>query len=136
LLDISRITRGTLELRRKRTHLSNVVEAALETARPAIDAKRHSLEVHLPQVPVTFDVDPLRVSQVLSNLLTNAAKYTDPEGLIQLAAELVGGDVLIRVVDNGIPRRWPNCSPCSRRCARCRTARTAASASGSRCRAA
>jgi K+-sensing histidine kinase KdpD len=73
LLDISRITRGTLELRRKRTQLANVVESAVETARPAIDAKRHELGVHLPHQPVLLDVDPLRLSQVLSNLLTNAA---------------------------------------------------------------
>jgi signal transduction histidine kinase len=102
LLDISRITRGTLELRRKRTQLANLVESAIETARPALDTKRHALEVHLPMVPVMLDVDPLRVSQVLSNLLTNSAKYTDPDGQVQISAELLGGDVLIRVVDNGI----------------------------------
>jgi signal transduction histidine kinase len=102
LLDISRITRGTLELRRKRTELANVIESAIETARPAIDAKRHKLGVHLPQMPVTLDVDPLRLSQVLSNLLTNAAKYTDPDGQLRIDAELLGGEVVIRVVDNGI----------------------------------
>jgi len=102
LLDISRITRGTLELRRKRTQLASVIESAIETARPAIDAKRHVLGVHLPHQPVTLDVDPLRLSQVLSNLLTNAAKYTDPEGRLRIDAELVGGEVSIRVVDNGI----------------------------------
>ncbi len=102
LLDISRITRGTLELRRKRTQLANVIESAVETARPAIDTKRHSLAVHLPQVPLLLDVDPLRLSQVLSNLLTNAAKYTDPEGHIRIEGELVGGEVLMRVIDDGI----------------------------------
>ncbi len=102
LLDISRITRGTLELRRKHTQLASVIESAIETARPAIDAKRHVLGVHLPHQPVTLDVDPLRLSQVLSNLLTNAAKYTDPEGRLRIDAELVGGEVSIRVVDNGI----------------------------------
>jgi CheY-like chemotaxis protein len=102
LLDISRITRGTLELRRKRTQLAGVIETAIETARPAIDAKRHTLGVHLPQVPVTLDVDPLRLSQVLSNLLTNAAKYTDPDGRVRIDVELVGGEVVIRVIDNGI----------------------------------
>jgi signal transduction histidine kinase len=102
LLDISRITRGTLELRRKRTQLAGVIETAIETARPAIDAKRHSLGVHLPQVPVTLDVDPLRLSQVLSNLLTNAAKYTDPDGRVRIDVELVGGEIVIRVIDNGI----------------------------------
>jgi signal transduction histidine kinase len=102
LLDISRITRGTLELRRKRTQLANVIDSAVETARPAIDAKRHSLTVHLPQVPVFLDVDPLRLSQVLSNLLTNAAKYTDPDGHVRVVAEMVGGEVLMRVIDDGI----------------------------------
>jgi signal transduction histidine kinase len=102
LLDISRITRGTLELRRTHTQLTNVIESAVETARPAIDAKRHSLAVHLPQVPVLLDVDALRLSQVLSNLLTNAAKYTDPEGHIRIESELVGGEVLMRVIDDGI----------------------------------
>jgi signal transduction histidine kinase/CheY-like chemotaxis protein len=102
LLDISRITRGTLELRRKRTQLANVIESAIETARPAIEAKRHTLGVHLPQQTVTLDVDPLRLSQVLSNLLTNAAKYTDPEGQLRIDAELLGGEVVIRVIDNGI----------------------------------
>jgi signal transduction histidine kinase len=102
LLDISRITRGTLELRRKRTQLANVIESAIETARPAIDAKRHSLGVHLPQQPVILEVDPLRLSQVLSNLLTNAAKYTDPDGKLRIDAELLGGEVVIRVIDNGI----------------------------------
>ncbi len=102
LLDISRITRGTLELRRTRTQLGNVIESAIETARPAIDAKRHSLGVHLPQQPVVLEVDPLRLSQVLSNLLTNAAKYTDPDGQLRIDAELLGGEVMIRVIDNGI----------------------------------
>jgi signal transduction histidine kinase len=102
LLDISRITRGTLELRRKRTQLANVVDSAVETARPALEAKRHSLTVHLPQVPVFLEVDPLRLAQVLSNLLTNAAKYTDPEGHVRVIGEIVGGEVLVRVIDDGI----------------------------------
>jgi signal transduction histidine kinase len=102
LLDISRITRGTLELRRGQTQLASVIEAAIETARPAIDAKRHALDVRLPHSPVSIYVDPLRLSQVLSNLLTNAAKYTDPDGRIRIEAELLGGEVVIRVVDNGI----------------------------------
>jgi signal transduction histidine kinase len=102
LLDISRITRGTLELRKQRTGLAGIVESAVETARPAIDAKRHRLGVELPCVPVQLEADPLRLSQVLSNLLTNAAKYTDPEGRIRLVCEVIGGDVVIRVIDNGI----------------------------------
>jgi signal transduction histidine kinase/CheY-like chemotaxis protein len=102
LLDISRITRGTLELRRKRVDLGEIVSMAVETARPAIDAKRHQLALELPHSPVHVDGDPLRLSQVLSNLLTNAAKYTDPEGRIRLTAEVIGGDLVVRVIDNGI----------------------------------
>jgi signal transduction histidine kinase/CheY-like chemotaxis protein len=102
LLDISRITRGTLELRRKPTGLAEIVAMAVETTRPAIEAKRHHLSLELPHTPVLFEGDPLRLSQVLSNLLTNAAKYTDPEGVIRLNAELIGGELVVRVIDNGI----------------------------------
>jgi CheY-like chemotaxis protein/two-component sensor histidine kinase len=102
LLDVSRITRGTLELRKKLTTLAQVVESAVETARPTIDAKRHRLEVRVPSERLDLEVDPLRLSQVLSNLLTNAAKYTDPEGRIALEAHAQGGEVTIRVRDNGI----------------------------------
>jgi signal transduction histidine kinase len=102
LLDISRITRGTLELRKDRTTLARVVESAVETARPALDAKRQHLEVRLPSEPLDLVADPLRLSQVLSNLLTNAAKYTDPEGHVTVDAQLRGDEVIIRVRDNGI----------------------------------
>jgi CheY-like chemotaxis protein/nitrogen-specific signal transduction histidine kinase len=102
LLDISRITRGTLELRKVRTSLANVIESAVETARPVIDAKRHRLQIELPREPVAMDADPLRLSQVLSNLLTNAAKYTDTEGEIRVIGEVRGNDVVIRVIDNGV----------------------------------
>ena len=102
LLDVSRITRGRLEVRRARVALRSVVDAAVETARPTIDAGKHKLEVTLADDPLTLDVDALRISQVLANLLTNAAKYTDPGGTIRLNAERVGGDVVIRVADNGI----------------------------------
>jgi CheY-like chemotaxis protein len=102
LLDISRITRGTLELRKQSTSLASVIESALETARPAIDAKRHRLAIELPSEPVALEVDPLRLSQVLSNLLTNAAKYTEPEGEIRLTGAVRGGDLEIRVIDSGV----------------------------------
>jgi signal transduction histidine kinase len=102
LLDISRITRGTLELRKERTTLAHVVSTAVETARPAIDGKRHHLEVRLPSQELVLDADPLRLSQVLSNLLTNAAKYTDPDGHICLIAQVTGDDLVIRVTDDGI----------------------------------
>jgi CheY-like chemotaxis protein/two-component sensor histidine kinase len=111
LLDISRITRGTLDLRKQRTELASVIESAVETARPAIDAKRHRLDVEMPRIPVQFDADPLRLSQVLSNLLTNAAKYTDPDGRIRLVSEVTGAEIVIRVIDSGIgisPEALPN----------------------------
>jgi signal transduction histidine kinase len=102
LLDISRVTRGTLALRMQSTELSSVIDTAVETARPTIDSKRHVLSVDMPPEPIRFTVDPLRVAQVLSNLLTNAAKYTDPEGQIRLIARREGDDVVIRVADSGI----------------------------------
>ena len=102
LLDISRVTRGTLALRMQATELATVIESAVETARPTIDMKRHALSVDIPPEPVHFTADPLRVAQVLSNLLTNAAKYTDPEGQIRVAACCVGEDVVISVADSGI----------------------------------
>jgi signal transduction histidine kinase len=102
LLDISRVTRGTLALRMQPTELASVIDAAVETARPTIDGKRHLLSVEIPREPVRFTADPLRVAQVLSNLLTNAAKYTDPEGQIRLTATCEADDVIIRVADTGI----------------------------------
>jgi signal transduction histidine kinase/ActR/RegA family two-component response regulator len=102
LLDVSRITRGTLELRPEMTELAAVIEAAIETARPAIDARRHSLSIDVPRTPVQFAADPLRLAQVLSNLLTNAAKYTDPGGQIRLRASAGAEGVTISVTDTGI----------------------------------
>jgi len=102
LLDISRITRGTLQLRTEMVDLADVVDAAVEAARPIIDAKRHDFRAELPSEPVRFVADPLRLSQVLSNLLTNAAKYTDPEGRLRLRASCTGDAVAISVVDNGM----------------------------------
>lgn len=102
LLDISRVTRGTLALRMQSTELASVIDTAVETARPTIDSKRHVLSVDIPPEPIRFTVDPLRVAQVLSNLLTNAAKYTDPEGQIRLTARCEANDVVICVADSGI----------------------------------
>lgn len=102
LLDVSRITRGVLELRMAATDLADVIDAAVETTRPLIDAKRHSLRIHRPVDPISFMADPLRLAQVLSNLLTNAAKYTDAGGEILLSAQATEGSILISVKDNGI----------------------------------
>ena len=102
LLDISRITRGTLALRMQPTDLATIVDAAVETARPSIDAKRHAFSVQMPRERVPFSADPMRLAQVLANLLTNAAKYTDPDGRIGLQATVEDGFVTIGVADNGI----------------------------------
>jgi PAS domain S-box-containing protein len=102
LLDVSRITRGRLEVRRARVALRSAVDAAVETARPTIDAGKHTLQVSLPDEPLMLDADVLRIAQVLANLLTNAAKYTEHPGTIRLTAERVDEDVVIRVTDDGI----------------------------------
>ncbi|GHC84487.1 hypothetical protein GCM10007320_28950 [Pseudorhodoferax aquiterrae] len=103
LLDVSRLQLGRLGLRREPVLLEDVVRSALETARPAIDAGGHQLTVELPPEPVVLDADPLRMSQVLSNLLTNAAKYTPDGGRIALQARREDGARLaISVADSGI----------------------------------
>ena len=83
LLDVSRITHGTLQLRKQQTDLQSIVSAAVETARPLIDERRHQLHLEVPD-ELQVNGDPLRLAQVLSNLLTNAAKYTTPHGTIRV----------------------------------------------------
>lgn len=102
LLDVSRITRGVLAMRKTGTELSAVIASAVETARPMIDGMGHTLEVILPPVPEHFEADPLRIAQVVANLLTNAAKYTDRGGHIRLEAVRAGREIVIEVSDNGI----------------------------------
>jgi signal transduction histidine kinase/CheY-like chemotaxis protein len=102
LLDISRITRNRLELKISCVELPTVVRSAVEIARPLMEAKRHVLNVDLPPEPIELEVDPLRLSQALSNLLTNAAKYTDAGGEITVAAQLTAEELQLTVRDNGI----------------------------------
>jgi PAS domain S-box-containing protein len=102
LLDVSRVTRGTLELRLQMTDLASIIAVAAETAQPLIEAKRHALKIEVPDGAARFAADPLRLAQVLSNLLTNAAKYTDPEGEIRLRAMCGADTVKFSVTDNGI----------------------------------
>ena len=102
LLDVSRITSGRLELKKDYVELGPLVASAVETARPLIESKQHTLDVNLPDAPVEMLVDPLRLSQALSNLLTNAAKYTDPGGRIGLSVEIQPEAVEFTVTDNGI----------------------------------
>lgn len=106
LLDVSRITRGKVELKKEHVELRSVVDAALEVSRPLIDAANHAFSMNLPNGSLWLDADPTRLAQVLSNLLNNAAKYTPKNGHIELIAERDGQEVLIRVRDNGagIPR--------------------------------
>jgi PAS domain S-box-containing protein len=102
LLDVSRITRGQLELKKDYVDLKSVVGVAVETARPLMDSKQHKLTVSLPAENIKLEADPLRLSQVIGNLLTNAAKYTDPEGAITLHARIENGELVISISDNGI----------------------------------
>ncbi len=102
LLDVSRITRGRLELKKDFVDLASLVATAVETARPLIDTKGHTLEISLPTHPVELEVDPLRLSQSLSNLLTNAAKYTDSGGRITLTVALQTEELSLAVKDTGI----------------------------------
>jgi PAS domain S-box-containing protein len=88
LLDVSRVSRNKMELRRCRVPLTDIVAAAVETARPLIDAGGHEMTISLPQRPIFLDADLTRLAQVFSNLLTNSAKYTPPGGRIWLSASL------------------------------------------------
>jgi CheY-like chemotaxis protein len=102
LLDVSRISRGLVQLRKERVDLATVVSRAVETTRPAIEERQHDLTVALPRDPVWLDGDPVRLEQILGNLLTNAARYTEPGGRISVLAEREGDRAVIRVRDNGI----------------------------------
>jgi CheY-like chemotaxis protein len=101
LLDVSRITRGKLELRRSQVKLADVVRNAVDATRPLVEEAGHQLRVELPAPPVLLYADPHRLTQVLSNLLNNAAKYTPPNGKIALVAEQREGEVAVTVSDNG-----------------------------------
>jgi signal transduction histidine kinase len=102
LLDVSRITRGAITLRREIVNLADVVSRAIETNRPLIDAKRHSLVVELPPQSVQVDGDVTRLTQVVGNLLHNAAKYTDDGGEIRVRVETKLPEAVIRVKDTGV----------------------------------
>lgn len=102
LLDVSRITSGKLELRPMQVSVESLVEAAVEAARPMIDDKHHALHIRLPESPQWLHADPLRIAQVLTNLLTNAAKYTDAFGIIHLDVHRQGETVEFQVTDNGV----------------------------------
>ena len=102
LLDVSRITTGKLVLRTERVSLREVMVTAIDAVRALIDAKRHTLSVDLPANTVELDADPTRLSQILSNILNNAVKYTEPGGSIRVTARLAYSAVEIRVSDTGV----------------------------------
>jgi signal transduction histidine kinase/CheY-like chemotaxis protein len=102
LLDVSRISRGMITLKPERVELSAVLDSAIETSRPLINAANHKFTVTMPGNIVWLDADVTRVVQIISNLLNNAAKYTPPGGRIDLVAELVDGEAVIRIIDSGI----------------------------------
>jgi PAS domain S-box-containing protein len=102
LLDVSRISTGKLKLRKERVELAAVAQSAVDTSRPLIDEQGHKLTVALPSAAIQLDADPTRLAQVFSNLLNNAAKYSEPGGDITLSAETQADEVIVRVADRGI----------------------------------
>ena len=102
LLEVSRITQGKLELRRQRVELAHAVQGALEAAAPLVQAASHELTVDLPEQAIVLEADPTRLTQVILNLLNNAAKYTPPGGRIWLSVRQVGHNATVTVRDSGI----------------------------------
>ena len=102
LLDVSRITKGKLRLTTEQIDLRVVVNHAVETVRPLMDARTHDFSVAIPTDPIWVEADPARMEQVVVNLLNNAAKYTDPGGLIRITVKQHGDEAQIQVRDNGV----------------------------------
>jgi PAS domain S-box-containing protein len=102
LLDLSRVTRDKIELRKEIVDLASIIDSALETSRPAIDSAGHEWKVDLPEQPLRVEVDPSRIAQVFSNLLNNASKFTERGGIIEIKARQQGSEVVVSIRDNGI----------------------------------
>jgi PAS domain S-box-containing protein len=102
LLDVSRITRSALPLKKHPTGIAFVIGAAVETARPILEARHHTLTLDLPREDVPLEADAVRLAQVFSNLLINAAKYTDPGGRIELQAARSQREAVVTIRDNGM----------------------------------
>jgi PAS domain S-box-containing protein len=102
LLDLSRISRNRIELRKEDAILSEVIDHAVETCRPVVDEAEHALIVDVPAEPIHLHADKVRVAQIVANLLNNSAKYTERGGEIRLTARAQGGQAIISVKDNGI----------------------------------
>jgi PAS domain S-box-containing protein len=102
LLDVSRVMQGKIDLRKEPVELATVVARAVETAKPLIEAHRHHLDIAVSSESLMLQGDPVRLTQVIGNLLTNSAKYTDPNGHIWLTARREGQHAVLRIRDNGI----------------------------------
>jgi signal transduction histidine kinase/ActR/RegA family two-component response regulator len=102
LLEVSRITRGVIDVQHEPVDLGAVLRSAVDTTRPGFEAAEHVLSVELPTEPITVSGDAIRLTQVFANLLTNAAKYTNAGGRVTLKARRVGGRAIVSVKDNGI----------------------------------
>ena len=102
LMDLSRINRGKIELRKQRIEISSILQNSLETSRPLLDHAQHVIVLRLTPQPVYVDADVVRMSQVFANLINNAAKYTPNKGQITIIVEAAGEEAIVRVKDNGI----------------------------------
>jgi signal transduction histidine kinase len=102
LMDLSRISRGKIDLRRNKVDVGSILRNALETSKPLIEQSEHSLTLNLPSEPLFVEADLIRMAQVFANLLNNAAKYTPPKGEIEMSVESNGREAIIQVRDNGI----------------------------------
>jgi signal transduction histidine kinase len=102
LLDVGRITRDKLELRKQRVELASVIHQAVETSRSLADGLGHVVRVNLPREPIWVHADPVRLAQVFINLLNNACKFTEAGGTISISAERVGSEVFVSIKDSGI----------------------------------
>ncbi|MGH8718119.1 MAG: ATP-binding protein [Burkholderiales bacterium] len=102
LMEVSRITRGQVELRKERIEFASVIRSAVETAKPAIESAGHQLHITVPPEPVLLEGDPVRLAQVFGNLLNNAAKYTEKSGKIWIDAKLAGENLTVSIRDAGV----------------------------------
>jgi CheY-like chemotaxis protein len=101
-MEVARVTRGRIELRREPVDLGAMLCSAVETSRPLIEAARHKLDLDLPEEPVTLIADPVRLAQIVANLLNNAAKYTEDGGRVSLSGRREGNHAVISVRDTGV----------------------------------
>ena len=102
LLDVSRFTRGKIQLRKEPLDLATVIRQAIEAARPVLESHGHTLSVDIVGALMWLEADPTRLRQIVSNLLDNAAKYTDPGGTVLLTAVSQGEEVVVKVRDTGV----------------------------------